>query len=74
MALLACEAKEAVTQVFVGLKDASELRRDRRNILMVHAACRHALVLGVDQDRNASRLERFSDTIRDLRSHGFLRL
>ena len=46
--LLACEAQEAVTQIFVGLEGAGKLRCDRGHILVVYAARRHALVLGID--------------------------
>ena len=74
MALLAREAQEAVTQILVSLEHTCELRRDCRDILMVYAAGRHALVLCIDEDRHTRRLERFSNAIGNLSRHGFLRL
>src|SRR4051812_27559285 len=53
---------------------ADELGRDRRGAELLHAAQRHAHVLGLEQDGDAAWIEDLVDRSRDLRSQALLRL
>ena len=58
----------------IRLELAGELRGDGRNIALVDAAQRHALMHRLEHDGDATRRERRVDGMSDLRRHGLLRL
>ena len=56
------------------LEEAGELGRQGRGALLLHAAHRHAQMLGLEHHGDAARLQDLVDRLGDLRRHGLLGL
>ena len=51
------EPQKPISQIFVGFKHAGELGCDRRDVFVVNASGRHALMFRIDQDGDACRVQ-----------------
>src|ERR1035438_1554151 len=74
--LLGCEHKGEETNLLIGIlaEDSGKLRRHGRDAVFLHAAHRHAHMLGLQHDGDATRMQGRIDRMDDLRSHRLLGL